>query len=85
MTNKQHNDQVFLREEARAAANPTMVAWVEQVTFNRAKLQFRNKVLALVSEDALPLVDAWVEEGFARLPSDRWTPAEVAAQCEADV
>ena len=70
MTNKQHNDQVFLREEAR---------------FVQDKLQFKNEVLALVSEDALPLVDAWVEEGFARFPANRWTPAEVAAQCEADV
>ena len=44
------------------------------------KLQFKNEVLALVSEDALPMVDALTEQGFA----EGWTPAEVAGQCEAD-
>ena len=44
------------------------------------KEQFRNEVLALVSEDALPMVDALTEQGFA----EGWTPAEVAGQCEAD-
>ena len=43
--------------------------------------QFKNQVLALVSEDALPMVDALTEQGFA----EGWTPAEVAGQCEADV
>ena len=45
------------------------------------KEQFKNEVLALVSEDALPMVDALTEQGFA----EGWTPAEVAGQCEADV
>ena len=45
------------------------------------KEQFKNQVLALVSEDALPMVDALAEQGFA----EGWTPAEVAGQCEADV
>ena len=45
------------------------------------RLQFTNEVLALVSEDALPMVDALTEQGFA----EGWTPAEVAGQCEADV
>ena len=45
------------------------------------KEQFRNEVLALVSEDALPMVDALTEQGF----TEGWTPAEVAGQCEADV
>jgi len=45
------------------------------------KLQFKNEVLALVSEDALPMVDALTEQGLA----EGWTPAEVAGQCEADV
>ena len=44
------------------------------------KEQFKNQVLALVSEDALPMVDALTEQGFA----EGWTPAEVAGQCEAD-
>ena len=44
------------------------------------KEQFKNEVLALVSEDALPMVDALTEQGFA----EGWTPAEVAGQCEAD-
>ena len=43
-------------------------------------LQFKNEVLALVSEDALPMVDALTEQGLA----EGWTPAEVAGQCEAD-
>lgn len=43
--------------------------------------QFKNQVLALVSEDALPMVDALTDQGFA----EGWTPAEVAGQCEADV
>ena len=34
------------------------------------KEQFKNEVLALVSEDALPMVDALTEQGFA----EGWTP-----------
>jgi len=45
------------------------------------KLQFKNEVLALVSEDALPMVDALTAFGI----EFGWTPAEVAGQCEADV
>jgi len=44
------------------------------------KLQFKNEVLALVSEDALPMVDALTAFGI----EFGWTPAEVAGQCEAD-
>ena len=45
------------------------------------KEQFKNQVLALVSEDALPMVDALTAFGI----EFGWTPAEVAGQCEADV
>ena len=45
------------------------------------KLQFKNEVLALVSEDALPMVDALTAFGI----EFGWPPAEVAGQCEADV
>ena len=74
---KKAGDQPQTRRSRSLLERPSQP---ERQRLKMNKEQFKNEVLALVSEDALPMVDALTEQGFA----EGWTPAEVAGQCEAD-